>query len=360
MAELFELTSFFAPAVIAANWTEDPSNREQYYLQSLFTPWKKQGLDLSWIKGSRGIPISLMPSAFDAQATFRDRIGFELTETEMPFFREGFKIKEKDRQELLKIRDADEANVSNIVDRLFDDYNDLIEGARVVKERELAQLLFPVDGDAGIVFKANGVDYSYNYDKDGTWKTNNYFPLTGTALWTASSTADPFNDIDTAKNAVYAETGTEPNILIMNNTTLNLLTKMDSVKNRFLTVNGLAVGYITREDVIRLIEATCGVQIVIYNKKYRDESKISHNFVPDGYVSMIPGGAPLGRLAQGTTPEEADLRGRTDASVAIVDTGIAITQIVEKHPVNVNTIASMIALPTFERMDECALLKVTA
>ena len=45
-----------------------------------------------------------MPSAFDAKATFRDRIGFEKLETEMPFFREGYKIKEKDRQEMLRYR----------------------------------------------------------------------------------------------------------------------------------------------------------------------------------------------------------------------------------------------------------------
>ena len=92
--------AFFTPAAIAAQWNEAASNRIPYLGAGLFPSKKKAGLDLSWLKGSKGLPVSLMPSTFDAKATFRDRIGFSKIETEMPFFREGFKIKEKDRQEL--------------------------------------------------------------------------------------------------------------------------------------------------------------------------------------------------------------------------------------------------------------------
>ena len=85
----------------------------------------------------------------------------------------------------------------------------------------------------------------------------------------------------------------------------------------------------------------------------------SHKFVPDGYVSFIPEGA-LGKTAYGTTPEEADLAGSGKADVAIVNTGVAITVETTVHPVNVNTYASEIVLPSFERMDEVAVMKVTA
>ena len=40
------------------------------------------------------------------------------------------------------------------------------------------------------------------------------------------------------------------------------------------------------------------------------------------------------------------------------ETGIAVTQIVDPHPVNLNTFASEIVLPSYERMDEVAVLKV--
>ena len=50
--------------------------------------------------------------------------------------------------------------------------------------------------------------------------------------------------------------------------------------------------------------------------------------------------------------------GKGIAQVQIVETGIAVTQIVDPHPVNLNTFASEIVLPSYERMDEVAVLKV--
>ena len=44
--------------------------------------------------------------------------------------------------------------------------------------------------------------------------------------------------------------------------------------------------------------------------------------------------------------------------VSIVNTGVAITRILQEHPVNINTFASEIVLPSFERMDEVAVLNV--
>ena len=75
---LYEL---FTPAAIAMNWTEAASNRIAYLGEGLFPARKQAGLDLKWIKGTHGVPVTLMPSAFDAKATFRDRIGVEKLET---------------------------------------------------------------------------------------------------------------------------------------------------------------------------------------------------------------------------------------------------------------------------------------
>ena len=102
----------------------------------------------------------------------------------------------------------------------------------------------------------------------------------------------------------------------------------------------------------------CHIYIAHYaDKQYRDESKVAHAFVPNGYVCLIPDGA-LGSTWYGTTPEEADLQGASGAEVSIVNTGVAITRILQEHPVNINTFASEIVLPSFERMDEVAVLNV--
>ena len=354
-----DFKAFFTPAAIAANWTEVASNRVPYLGAGLFGSKKKAGLDLAWIKGNRGLPISLMPSTFDAKATFRDRIGVYKTETEMPFFREGFKIKEKDRQELLRVRDSNDPYAQATFDRVFDDANELIDAADVVPERMRMQLLFAEDGNVGITIKANGVDYTYNYDQNGEWKTNNYTALTGEDLWTAPATADPFAAFKAAKDGVLARTGSEVVYAVMNSTTFNMMAKADAIKNRYLNTNGMALGYLTDAEVKAVIKSTSGLDVVVYDKMYRDEDKVAHKFVPDGYVALIPAGE-LGSTWYGTTPEEADLIGAKTAEVAIVNTGVAITRIIEEHPVNINTFASEIVLPSYERMDEVALLKVVA
>ena len=105
------------------------------------------------------------------------------------------------------------------------------------------------------------------------------------------------------------------------------------------------------------MEAKSGLRIASYDMQFREESKVVHAFEPNGYVCLIPDGA-LGGTWYGTTPEEADLRGASSAEVSIVNTGVAITRILQEHPVNINTFASEIVLPSYERIDEVAVLNV--
>lgn len=352
----------FTPEAVAVQWTGNPANQDNYMGTLLFPPRKRMSLDLAWIKGSRGLPVSLMPSAFDAQPTYRDRPGITLTETEMPFFREGMKIKEKDRRDLVNLQANADLMSSTAVLSFFDDADNLLRGARVVRERMVHQLLFPDSGNSGVTIKANGVDISYNYDASGAWKSKNYTALTGTDVWTAASTSDPFAVIENAKRAVRSNTGTEIAYAIMNSNTFALMRKSDAIKTRYISLNNVSLPYLTDTEVKRIVEQTTGVTIILYDEQYKDESGTTQSFVPDNYVSLIPntdGNRPLGNMWMSATPEEIDLMDEgSPAKVSIVDTGVAITRIITAEPVNVNVFASMICLPSFERMDECALIKV--
>lgn len=349
----------FSPAAIGMNWTENVSNRVPYLGEGLFPAQKQAGLDLKWFKGSKGLPISLMPSAFDAQATYRDRVGVESLATEMPFFREGFKIKERDRQDILRAQASNDPYVKAAIARVFDDARELIEGALVVGERMRMQLLFAQNGNVGISIVANGVNYTYNYDPNGDWKKTNYFELTGQDKWDDADHSDPFGDIQDAKDAISGTTGSDLRVAIMNKATFRLLRTNAAIKNRYLTKSGASFGYLTDNEIIQILKDTADLDgVILYDKQFRDENKVAAKFVPDGYVALVPAGT-LGETCYGTTPEEADLMAKGDlASVEIVEGGIAITQIPIPHPVNLNTLASEIVLPSYERMDEVALLKV--
>lgn len=355
-------TDIFTPLAVATYWNDSLFAQNNYMGNFLFPRVKKTGLDLAWIKGTMGLPVSLMPSAFDAQATYRDRPGLELTETQMPFFREGMKVKEKDRQEIVRLRDrAIDIQSSAAIQRFFDDATNLLRGARVVPERMVFQLLFAPSGNAGISIKANGVDYTYNYDQNGAWKATNYTALTGPDAWNAPTTADPFAAIENVVRAVRSNTGAVVTSAIMNSTTFALMRACDAIKNRYLSTHSVSLAYLTDAEVRQIVEQTTGVSIILYDEQFKDESGQTQSFVPDNYVALIPEASPtnpLGRTYFAATPEEIDLLDEADAEVQIVDTGVAITRTVTKHPVNVNLYASQICLPTFERMDECALLKV--
>lgn len=353
------LRDFFTAGAIAANWTEAAAGLSPYLGAGLFPARKKAGLDLTWLKGSRGLPVSLMPSAFDAKAALRDKICLEKLETEMPFFREGFKLKERDRQELLRAADADDPYARALIEHIFDDVYELIAAANVVPERMICQLLFPENGNAAVSIRANGVDYSYNYDPDGKWKAANFQALDSSAQWSNAAAADPFRDLKNAADTVRVRSGSELTTAIMNTSTFNLLAKTNAVKDRFWSSTGTSRGFLSDDDVKAVVKSTSRLQIALYDRMYRDENLVAHAFVPDGYVCLIPDGT-LGCTWYGTTPEEADLAASNNADVAIVNTGVAISRIVENHPVNINTFASEIVLPSYERMDEVAVLKVTA
>lgn len=138
-----DFQKYFTSDALAEYWTNDVTNAQAFGSDALFPPRKKAGLELKWIRGHKGVGISLMPSALDTKATFRERKGFKMSETEMPFFREGFHIDEKDRQMLMEIQNSKSTFAEEIISRIFDDAADLITGARIVPERMAWQLLCP-------------------------------------------------------------------------------------------------------------------------------------------------------------------------------------------------------------------------
>ena len=59
---------------IAAYWELKTQDRPPFLGEELFPNQKKLGLNLSWLKGSNGLPVVLKPSAFDVAAIPRPRI----------------------------------------------------------------------------------------------------------------------------------------------------------------------------------------------------------------------------------------------------------------------------------------------
>ena len=348
--------AYNASAIALVN-TEVASNKIPYLGSGLFPAKKKMGLDLKWIKTSKGLPVSLAPSNFDAVSTLRSREGFKLTETEMAFFRESMLIKEADEQEMMRVQDSTDPYAAEVLSRIFDDANTLIDGANVVPERMIMQLLAPKDGHPKISIQANGVTYEYNYDPNNTYSSKNYAELSSsTDKWNDTENSDPLDDVSVALDAVEAETGERPSIMIISRKTMDYLKQNKKIRNAILAQNATANIFMNDNRVKEVFSNELGISVIVYSKQYKDETGKAQKFYPDGFATLIPTGA-LGNTWYGTTPEERTLMGNATADVSIVNTGVAVAVTVSNDPVQTKTTVSEIVLPSDERMDSTDVIK---
>lgn len=352
-----KVTEAFNANAIALHYTHAVSNDKSYLGGGFFPNEKMVGLDLSWYTGYEGLPVALKSSTFDAKATFRDRLGIEKFETEMPFFREGMLIKEKDRQEIKRCENSNDPYAKQIISNIFNDAKRLIDGAEVTTERMRMQLLAPIGGTVGINIVSNGLDYTYNYDPNGKWKAEHYAKIeTEADKWSNSETSKPLEDIKAALKAQETASGNRPEILLMNGNTFDMIANNESVRSGILAKNTMASIFYTDELVTEFVEKLFKIRIVVYDKQFKDETGATKKFYPDNIIMMLPNGA-VGKTKYGTTPEELDAA-EAGAEVSIVNTGVAVTTIAQPHPVNIETIVSEIVLPSFERLAECYALEV--
>lgn len=331
------------------------SNKVAYLGAGLFPAKKKMGLDLKWIKTSKGLPVSLAPSNFDAVSTIRTREGFKFDETEMAFFRESMLLKEADRQEILRATDSNDPYAKDVIAKVFDDATTLVDGANVVPERMIMQLLTPSNGHPSISIQANGATYAYNYDPNSSFSANNYAALSSTSMWSDTTNSDPLADVEAAKTAVINKTGVEPKYMIINSTTLGYLKQNAKIKATILT-SAAQTAYVSAAKIKEVFSTELGITILVYDKQYKNEAGNAAKFFPDGFATLIPEGS-LGSTWYGTTPAEADLISKADVDVSIVNTGVAVQVSTSVDPVQTKTTVSEIVLPSFERMDECYVIK---
>ena len=332
---------------ISAYWEHMTQNRVPYVGEQLFPSVKKLGLNLDWLNGNSGVPVVLNLSAFDAQAIPRARQGVSVTRAQMPYFKESLYIDEELRQQLnIAIEGGSDAYVNTIMQKIFNDSAQLIESARVQRERMRMALLTT----GAISMTANGQSVSYDYGVPSGHKK------TAAASWKNSST-DIIADIYAWQQTILEDTGVKPTRAICNSTVWNALRNNTNIRNTiFVYSNG--VGTISDAALKSLLAEQLELSVYVNDRLYKNESGTNTKFVPDDTFVLFPAGE-LGNTYFGTTPEESDLQTGSAANVAIVDTGVAVTTMKKLDPVNVETKVSMITLPSFEASNQILIADVT-
>ena len=335
---------------ITSYWEEHSQHLPPYLGEELWPADKKLGLNLEWIKGANGLPVVLKPSAFDATAIPRPRIGFDTLKTQMPFFKESAYIDEELRQQLNMVIETGNQNYTDaVVRRIFDDETRLLSGARA--RREEMRMMALTTG--AIAITANGQDYNYDYGMPEAHKVQVTTP------WSDVENADPIEDLRTWMDQIEADTGIRPTRGVLSRKTWGYLRRNQRIiKSLFVLSNG-QVGAISDGRLTTYLSDELGLELLIYSKQYMNDKNVATKFVPDEMVSLFPSGN-LGKTWFGTTPEESDLMGGKVANVAITDVGVAVTTIEHADPVNVETKVTMICLPSFEAANSVLIADVSA
>lgn len=341
---IFELVRSDA---LVAYWETLANQQPPYMGEEIFPSQQKLGLDLKWIKGAKGLPAVLKPSAYDVKAKKRDRIGFDKLSAEMPYFKESTYIDEELRQQLnMVIATGNQAYVDSVINNVFDDEMRLLVGARAQRERMRMQAL-----TTGMIsISANGQDYDYDYQLPDEHKD------TVKVSW-SDPEATIVDDIRACLDKIEDDTGVRPTRATCSVKTWRYFRKNTEIRNAILG-NNTAVP--VKESAVKAyISEELNLEIAPYGKKYIDENGTQQQFVDDDVFVMFPSGS-LGTSWFGTTPEQSDLMAGTSANVTITDTGVAVTTTKETDPVNVDTKVSMIFLPSFESADQVFILDVEA
>jgi hypothetical protein len=331
-----ELTSY---------WETLVQDREPYLGEELFPAQKKLGLELKWIKGAKGLPVVLKPSAYDVTAVPRTRIAFDTVSTEMPFFKESMYIDEVTRQELNMVMETgNQAYIDAVINKVFDDNTQLLEGASAQRERMRMMALTT----GAISIAANGQAYTYDYGVVSGHKP------TADASW-ATATTDIVSDIRTWQDLIEGETGVRPSRAVISRKTWGYFRANTMIRNAVLGNNTAVM--VSDVAIRSYLLDNLGLDVVIYSKRYKNEAGLAAAYVPDDTFIMFPAGA-LGNTWFGTTPEESDLIGNGVANVSLTDVGVAVTTMEKADPVNVETKVTMICLPSFEAADQIIIADI--
>ncbi len=332
-----DFEELISPESLIAYYVKSAASQTNYLGEGLFPRKKQVGLNIDMITGRAGLPVVLAASVFDANAPIRDRISIETTKTKMMFFRERMVIGEELRQNILLAKNN--TVLEAYLKQIFDDTANLIKGARVVNERMAMQLL----SSGKIKIEDNGVkkDYDFRLNKNQFVK-----PVVS---WSDTENSTPIKDI---KNwlKVAKGLGFKLTRAICSSDVWDNLMDNKSLRENMLVstiVNKESID-ISDADMRAFLKKKTGIDIVEYSEVYKEKlDGPAVPFLPNGTVTLIPDG-PLGNSNFGTTPEEADLMtGKSSAKTSIVDTGVAVTNLIIPHPVNVQTIVSAVTLPSF-------------
>lgn len=363
------LLDMVKPNALASYWAENPLNEVDNDPSLLFFPKKKvANTELEYYIGNKTAVAPLQPSAFDAIPRLRYRQGVQIQNAKMPFFREMMHLTEQEKIDLAKLQSKGDVFFNAMLDRIYDDADELRRAALINAKIMRYQLLNAIGGTPAVTIGAaaapgqtDNVIFAQTYDPSGTYASSRYTAISDvTKKWNVPATATPLEDLQLIIDTLEAAgCDTSAITLLMNKTTFNALRACAEIKGAFLQgSNGNAITFPTDAMVIQVLSAMLGANVVVENGSYKGYDGNNHKYYADGYVTIIAGSQVLGSTAYGLTAEELDAQAIDDGNVAMYEGMFAIASKVEAGPpVKESLWVAQTVAPTYEGMWNTAVLK---
>lgn len=366
------LLDIVTPDALAAYWVENPLNDVENDPSLMLFPAKKvANTELEYYIGQKTAVAPLKPSSFDSIPMLRYRAGVEVQKAHMPFFREMMHMTEAEKIELTKLQNKGDVFFQAMLDRIYDDAEELRKAAMLCAKIMRYQLLNAIGGTPAVTIgatsaagKTDNVIFAQSYDPSGTYASSRYTTINdATKYWSVPSTSTPIDDLQAVIDTLEAAgCDTSMITLLMNKVTFNYLKASAQVKGIYVQgSNGNAIVRANEAMVRDVLRSELNAEVIIENGQYKGYDGNQHKFYADGYVTVIAGSQAVGSTAYGLTAEELDAQAIQDGTVAMVDGLFALASKVEAGPpVKESIWAAQTVAPTYEGMWNTAVIKVTA
>lgn len=312
----------------------------------LFPEVKQDSIEMEYIMGANGVPVSASVHAYDTEAEIGSReAGLNSVKQRLAFIKRKYQVNEELMLRLNSLRTSSPA-YNSIVDSI---YNDIEKSYNAVMTR-IERMRYEALATGKITLAENGVNYVIDYQLDAD---NQFTDLSN--KWDTDATR-AIEDIFDVTDKMIAQ-GSMPSRILTSRRVLATILRDPAVQEMVTGTRRI----LTEAEFNQFLGANQLPQIGTEDRVFRvenaDGTTQTQRYFPDNTMVFLPS-EPVGRTVYAPTPEEIQLF--NDPSVDSRNIGnVSVVNYTEsKDPVGEWTKASASVLPSFERANEVHIATV--
>lgn len=304
--------------------------------EALFPSEKQNSLDVTYIKGNSGSPVSASVHALDTEAEIASREGFDTVSQRVAMIKRKIAVNEELQMRLNEVKDSS-PSYQNIVRQLYNDVDKMVISVQTRIERMRYEAL----STGKITVDENNAKFVIDYGVEDSQKA--------TSLWT-EPTANPVEDLEKWMQAM-ADKGVTPTRALTSRKVLSALSRNTTLQKYIFGNERL----VSQGDINNFLQAQGLPVIATEDRTFRvqnaDGTYTTQRYLADNKIILL-GDGPVGRTVYAPTPEE--IRLINDPSIDFRSIGNIVAMVYNEtvDPVATYTKAVAMALPSFEGAGE--------